>query len=53
MEAGKRFDEDPETRRWFQETYGEQIQSIMDELMTGLEGCMQNEFVMKAFEGLE
>ncbi len=53
MEAGKKFDEDPEAKKWFDETHGKTIEGIMTEMMGGLSTCMDNEAVKKAFEGLE
>jgi hypothetical protein len=53
MEARKAFDEDPEAKKWFDETHGETIKVIMTEMMGGLSTCMDNEAVKKAFEGME
>ena len=53
MEAGKKFDEDPEAKKWFDDTHGKTIEGIMTEMMGGLSTCMDNEAVKKAFEGLQ
>ena len=53
MEAGKKFDEDPEAREWFSETYGPRVETILTEMMGGLSMCMDNEAIQEAFKGLE
>ncbi|MCP4448068.1 MAG: hypothetical protein GY811_22445 [Myxococcales bacterium] len=53
MEAAKKFDKDPEAKKWFDETHGKNTEGIMAEMMGGLATCMENDTVKKAFEGLE
>lgn len=53
IEAGNKMDEDPEAKKWFDETYGEEMETLMGEMMGSLAPCMDNEAVKSAFEGLE
>lgn len=53
MEAGKNFDKDPENKKWFEETHGEQIKEIMGSMMAPMMECQDNEKLKKVFESMQ
>ena len=53
MAAAKKLEEDPENKKWFEETYGEKVTGIMTEMMGNMSECMQDPAIQKAFEGME
>lgn len=53
MASAKKLDEDPENKKWFEETYGEKVTGIMTEMMGNMSECMQDPAIQKAFEGME
>ncbi len=52
MEAGKKFDQNEEDKKWFEETHGEKVKGLMGEMLGALSPCMEDAAVQKALEGL-
>lgn len=53
MEQTKHFEDDPETKKWFDENYGPKMMEIMGGMMENLQKCAENEKVKAAMESLE
>ncbi len=53
MDAGKKFEEDPANKEWFEANYGEKVKGLMGEMMGAMGECMTDPAIQKAFEGME
>jgi hypothetical protein len=50
---GKALDDDPEFKKWFEETHGEKIKTVMTGAVTSMiKNCKDDEGVKNAFEAL-
>lgn len=52
MEAMQKFDENPEDKQWFDDTYGEKLKGTMGEMMGNMSECMKDPAVQAAFESM-